>query len=291
MCACVCGRACAHLFFPGGGVAAGDCPVVGLGHVERLVQRDERERAALLEAEGLVIVSLEIKIKRIELFFRTQARALKAESVVRECTPPEALTHRLLVEREHEAHVDARAAPHAGHGAWRAEQLPVVAEDAAEETTFWLVDEWMYELGLALHNTKAPPLVVSISWGYAETRQCGPTDFGPDMPANCTLLGIHSNASYVERVNVEFMKLALRGITLVASSGDRGAPGSINADCSHDRDPGKALNPGFPAASPYVLSVGATSLSPSTVMDPKAASTPKPCKPSLFFKGFGHLGT
>jgi tripeptidyl-peptidase-1 len=164
--------------------------------------------------------------------------------------------------------------------------IGAVAEDAAEETTFWLVDEWMYELGLALHNTKAPPLVVSISWGYAETRQCGPTDFGPDMPANCTLLGIHSNASYVERVNVEFMKLALRGITLVASSGDRGAPGSINADCSHDRDPGKALNPGFPAASPYVLSVGATSLSSSTVLDPKAASTPKPCKPSLFFKGF-----
>lgn len=164
--------------------------------------------------------------------------------------------------------------------------IGAVAENASKETTFWMIDEWMYELGLALHNTKTPPLVVSISWGYAETRQCGPTDFGPDMPANCTLLGILSNASYVERVNVEFLKLAVRGVTLVASSGDRGAPGSINADCSHDKDHEKALNPEFPAASPYVLSVGATSLMSSTILDPRSASTPKPCKPSLFFKGF-----
>ena len=164
--------------------------------------------------------------------------------------------------------------------------IGAVADNAADETTFLLIDEWMYELGLALHNMKTPPLVVSISWGYAETRQCGPTDFGPDMPANCTLLGIHSNASYIDRVNVEFLKLSLRGITLVASSGDRGAPGSINSDCSHDHDPEKALNPEFPAASPYVLSVGATSLSTSKIIDPNAPNTPKPCKPSLFFKGF-----
>ena len=162
----------------------------------------------------------------------------------------------------------------------------VAQDEAPANTTFWMVDEWMYELGLALNSAKNPPMVVSISWGFSETQQCGPTDYGPDMPANCSLLGIHSNASYVSRVNVEFMKLGIRGITLVASSGDRGAPGSVNADCARDQVVTKALNPGFPAASPYVLSVGATSLFMSTPLDPKAENTPKPCKPALFFKGF-----
>ena len=124
-------------------------------------------------------------------------------------------------------------------------------------TTFWLVDEWMYELGLALSAAKTPPNVVSISWGFAETRQCGPTDYGPDMPANCTQLGILSNVSYVERTNSEFLKLGVRGVTLIASSGDNGAPGDINSDCSSDGDITAALNPNFPPrrrmCSPSVL--------------------------------------
>ena len=154
-------------------------------------------------------------------------------------------------------------------------------------TTFWFVDEWMYELGLTLSAAKTPPNVVSISWGFAETRQCGPTDFGPDMPANCTQLGILSNVSYVERTNTEFLKLSVRGVTLIVSSGDNGAPGDINSDCSSDDNITAALNPEFPASSPYVLSVGATMLGPNAeVFDPKATDTPTPCKPGFFWKGF-----
>jgi subtilase family serine protease len=156
-------------------------------------------------------------------------------------------------------------------------------------TTFWLVDEWMYELGLALstyENASNLPDVVSISWGFSETRQCGPTDYGPDMPANCSYLGIKSNLSYVVRTNTEFMKLASRGMTLVASSGDSGAPGDINADCSNDDKQNgiHALNPEFPASSPYVLSVGATQLLSSKILN--STNRPLPCKPNLFWKAF-----
>lgn len=154
-------------------------------------------------------------------------------------------------------------------------------------TVYWMVDEWVYELALALSASEAPPSVVSISWGFAETRQCGPTDFGPDMPANCSLLGILSNTSYVWRANAEFLKLSARGVTLVASSGDSGAPGSANPSCAHDDNPTRALNPEFPAASPYVLSVGATALdtdpaAPAVrILSRLSASTPEPCRLSL----------
>ena len=133
----------------------------------------------------------------------------------------------------------------------------------------------MYELALAISNATSPPDVVSISWGYTETQQCGPTEFGPDMPANCTLVGV-DNATYVRRANTELLKLSTRGVSLLASSGDSGAPGELNDDCSLDPTPAEALNPDFPAASPYVLSVGGTMLQTPTLMDDKAASTPAP---------------
>ena len=79
-------------------------------------------------------------------------------------------------------------------------------------TTFWLEDQWVYELALALGAAPAlaggpgPPDVVSISWGFAEARQCGPTDFGPDMPANCTALGFDGSGTYVRRhANAELL--------------------------------------------------------------------------------------
>ena len=154
-------------------------------------------------------------------------------------------------------------------------------------TTFWMVDEWMYELGLALTTSSSPPEVVSISWGFAETRQCGPTDYGPDMPANCTYLGVLSNRSYVERTNVEFMKLGVRGVTLVASSGDDGAPGDLNSDCSLDSNVDAALNPEFPGSSPYVLSVGATQLKSFVLVNStKETTAPAPCTKGFFHKGF-----
>eukprot|EP00607_Mallomonas_marina_P005417 CAMPEP_0182440460 /NCGR_PEP_ID=MMETSP1167-20130531/87082_1 /TAXON_ID=2988 /ORGANISM="Mallomonas Sp, Strain CCMP3275" /LENGTH=465 /DNA_ID=CAMNT_0024634429 /DNA_START=920 /DNA_END=2317 /DNA_ORIENTATION=+ len=54
---------------------------------------------------------------------------------------------------------------------------------------------------------------------------------------------------YIELFNLEAMKLSLRGVTIVAASGDDGAAGG--SGCG-------AYNPMFPASSPYVVSVGAT---------------------------------
>jgi len=59
----------------------------------------------------------------------------------------------------------------------------------------------------------------------------------------------------VSRVNVEFMKIGLRGVTLFAASGDSGANGRTDESCS---DP--VFHPAYPAASPYVTAVGATQL-------------------------------
>jgi len=52
-------------------------------------------------------------------------------------------------------------------------------------------------------------------------------------------------------------KIGLKGITLLASSGDQGAPGDGNPDCFEKTEPITTI---FPGASPYVLSIGATML-------------------------------
>lgn len=55
--------------------------------------------------------------------------------------------------------------------------------------------------------------------------------------------------AYAERANVEFMKVGLRGTTLVTGSGDWGVSCSAN---------GKKFIADFPSDSPYLVSVGAT---------------------------------
>jgi len=77
---------------------------------------------------------------------------------------------------------------------------------------------------------------------------------------------------YVTRTNVEFQKIGLRGITLVAASGDQGAPGDSDPDCSGSGS--KALSTIFPGASPWVMSVGATMLTNSTNVTKSAADPP-----------------
>jgi hypothetical protein len=69
----------------------------------------------------------------------------------------------------------------------------------------------------------------------------------------------------VDRINVEFMKLGLRGVTLLAASGDGGSHFSF-VPFDEGSEMGHALNkiscayqmPTFPGESPYVLSVGGT---------------------------------
>ena len=117
------------------------------------------------------------------------------------------------------------------------------------------VSDWLYQFANILYNHPEPPLVNSMSYGWAEWDQCDPEVF----PV-CYISG--NPEVYSKRTNIEFMKLALRGITLLASSGDAGAAGRTNEECMGDTP----LNPVFPTSSPYVLSVGGT-----IVMNPHEA--------------------
>jgi len=56
--------------------------------------------------------------------------------------------------------------------------------------------------------------------------------------------------SYASRINIEFQKLGARGVSILFASGDSGA------NCKDEK-----FEPTFPGASPWVTSVGATTLS------------------------------
>jgi subtilase family serine protease len=116
---------------------------------------------------------------------------------------------------------------------------------------FWTVTGWMYEFSTDLFKQKDGPKVVSMSWGWGEQHQCDIT----------TCSGITSR-QYVDRVNTEFNKITATGVTLLAASGDQGAPGDTHGDdCA-------GLGTIFPGASPWVTSVGAT------MLDDKAKPAP-----------------
>jgi subtilase family serine protease len=103
-----------------------------------------------------------------------------------------------------------------------------------------------------LFSTVDVPQVNSISYGWWEGDQC------TIDPTGCQQLGVDSTG-YTEAVNVQFQKIALRGISLLSASGDSGANGRTDPDCS---DP--HLRPSFPGSSPYITAVGATELVSTT---------------------------
>lgn len=82
----------------------------------------------------------------------------------------------------------------------------------------------------ALASNPTPPWVISTSYGDNE-----PT----------------VQLDYATRVNTEFMKAGVRGISLLYSSGDGGVSGGQSQACT-------TFVPTFPAGSPYVTAVGGT---------------------------------
>jgi len=107
---------------------------------------------------------------------------------------------------------------------------------------------WLYQFATHFFNTTDVPQVNSISYGWWEGDQC------TISPTECQSLGVDSQG-YVLRVNAEFQKIALRGISLIVASGDSGANGRTDPDCSIP-----SLRPAYPASSPYVTTVGATQI-------------------------------
>jgi len=109
---------------------------------------------------------------------------------------------------------------------------------------------WLYGFSTHVFQTSSVPQVISISYGWNEEDQC---EAGIGS-SECQALGVNSQ-QYVQRVNTEFQKIALRGITLVSASGDSGANGRTDPECTETH-----LNPPYPAASPYITAVGATQI-------------------------------
>ncbi|TMW58418.1 hypothetical protein Poli38472_009977 [Pythium oligandrum] len=102
----------------------------------------------------------------------------------------------------------------------------------------------------AVNAMEPAPSVVSISY----------TDEECAMPRN-----------YALAVNREFMKAAMKGITIVISAGDAGIQGSHMSEFCGISACSKFV-PMFPVSSPYVTAVGATSVNPSaTLIDGKYA--------------------
>lgn len=122
---------------------------------------------------------------------------------------------------------------------------------------FWVDNTWMLSFSQLLYSTPSAPLVVSMSWGWPENGQC------EDGIGSCS-----DPKDYVSRVNTEFSKIVARGITLVAASGDQGAPGDNFPGCS------AGLSDLFPASSPWVLAVGATQLGTNPGNSEVPASSP-----------------
>jgi len=117
---------------------------------------------------------------------------------------------------------------------------------------FWIEADsvWLYGWSVHFFGTTAVPDICSISYGWNEEDQCE-SGIGQQ---ECQQLGVNS-VQYVARVNVEFQKIGLRGVSLLSASGDSGANGRTDPYCTETH-----LNPPYPGASPFITAVGATQI-------------------------------
>eukprot|EP01038_Epipyxis_sp_PR26KG_P007727 gene7727-10501_t len=114
-------------------------------------------------------------------------------------------------------------------------------------TVFYYSDNYWTDFLVEVANMTDPPKVISISYGSVETH-------------------VSNSEKYL--FSIEAQKLSLQGVTILASSGDQGVLGNgiqSSSACSY-----LTL---FPASSPYVTAIGATS-------GPESSSTEVACEGS-----------
>jgi tripeptidyl-peptidase-1 len=111
----------------------------------------------------------------------------------------------------------------------------------------------------------------------------GPKSCGTTLTTNVVSTSYGSNeadlsAKYEQRQCMEYMKLALRGVSILYSSGDFGVAGN-GGQCinpvtgAYNNGSNGIFNPSFPGTCPFVTSVGATMvMNRSTVHTPESAS-------------------
>lgn len=118
----------------------------------------------------------------------------------------------------------------------------ITSTAAGVNTEFWsfagyspdmpAINEPFLDFMTYLNNLDTPPSVVSTSYGEDEGS---------------------TSSDYATRVQVEFMKAGMRGVTLLFASGDSGVASMFSGKtCSQ-------FSPQWPAGSPWVTAVGATS--------------------------------
>jgi tripeptidyl-peptidase-1 len=113
---------------------------------------------------------------------------------------------------------------------------------------------------------------------------CGTTDLTPVLSVSYGTPEINMPFKFAQRACNEYMKLGLKGHTLVFASGDYGPAGNaipggnvsaVSNACINLEDPqngllnGTVFNPTFPNTCPYVLSVGGTQLDGNETVEDK----------------------
>lgn len=151
---------------------------------------------------------------------------------------------------------------------------------SGSDAWYWTETGWMYEFTehIKALPSSSLPQVFSISWGWAEDQQC----WLPVVPGPCG--STNNTQAYLSTTNAGFAAAAARGITLLAASGDSGAHGRTDGECSN-----AFMTPIFPGSSPYVTTVGATQLVNAT--QAKAPVTPYCKSPGWFQPSCAQSGT
>lgn len=120
--------------------------------------------------------------------------------------------------------------------------IQMISNLADANMWFIYVHGWIYDFARDFFHRTDYPTVISHSYGWSERDQCAIVHcFG------------FTAADYVRRTNVELAKVALKGVTLLASSGDAGSPGRTDEGCGNS-----TTEPIYPSSSPWVVSVGAS---------------------------------
>eukprot|EP00475_Leptophrys_vorax_P024994 TRINITY_DN3477_c0_g3_i1.p1 TRINITY_DN3477_c0_g3~~TRINITY_DN3477_c0_g3_i1.p1 ORF type:complete len:556 (-),score=135.41 TRINITY_DN3477_c0_g3_i1:72-1739(-) len=119
-----------------------------------------------------------------------------------------------------------------GEASLDVQYIMAVAQGA--ETTYWYDEDFVHWI-MSVADESHPPLVHSISYGAQEHVNVAPT---------------------FRAFSTEAMKLGLRGVSIIVSSGDDGV---LDADLRNKSSDARcSYSPVFPSSSPYVTSVGAT---------------------------------
>ena len=147
--------------------------------------------------------------------------------------------------------------PQSGGGESTLDVDMIVGVAPGNSNWFWLEDNqttWLYGFTVHFLNATTVPDVISVSYGWYEGGQCDDGIGG----AECEAMNITAS-QFVQRVNTQWQKIGLRGVSTFISSGDSGCHTRSDEACQSP-----TLLADYPSSSPYITSVGATQVQNDT---------------------------